>query len=237
MRAACFWSGWDNRSNIFFVMWIESVTIMILEISWRYAAWLILHLMVKNSASVLVMLAVWWSILIIGLLWTCMYAIEKAILFLTLAFITTSALDGVFDDSIAMLLSYWIWDLKRQSKFFLNKWKKKQLEKQSIILFSGLNSGLRGSKEGKTLLNWFSILTKWPLIRLHCCLVNKLSKSGWGGVDKSILFSMSDQRMWLSGRACCYGLKPLELDNRTTLVLSNTRELNRELFYKLVYLI
>ena len=33
-----------------------------------------------------------------------------------------------------------------------------------------------------------------------------------------------------------YDLKPLELDNRTTLVLSNTRELNRELFYKLVYL-
>ena len=35
----------------------------------------------------------------------------------------------------------------------------------------------------------------------------------------------------------CYELKPLGLDNRTTLVLSNTRELNRKLFYKLVYLI
>jgi len=35
----------------------------------------------------------------------------------------------------------------------------------------------------------------------------------------------------------CYELKPLELDNRITLVLSNTRELDRELFYKLVYLI
>jgi len=31
--------------------------------------------------------------------------------------------------------------------------------------------------------------------------------------------------------------KSLELDERTTLILSNTRELNRELFYKLVYLI
>jgi len=37
--------------------------------------------------------------------------------------------------------------------------------------------------------------------------------------------------------AICYELGPLGLDNRTTLVLSNTRELNRELFYKLVYLI
>ena len=35
----------------------------------------------------------------------------------------------------------------------------------------------------------------------------------------------------------CYELKFLESNNRTTLILSNTRELNRELFYKLVYLI
>ena len=34
----------------------------------------------------------------------------------------------------------------------------------------------------------------------------------------------------------CYELKSLESDKRTTLVLSNTRELDRELFYKLVYL-
>ena len=35
----------------------------------------------------------------------------------------------------------------------------------------------------------------------------------------------------------CYELKLLGLSNKTTLVLSNTRELDRELFYKLVYLI
>ena len=35
----------------------------------------------------------------------------------------------------------------------------------------------------------------------------------------------------------CYELKFLEFDDRTTLILSNTRELNRKLFYKLVYLI
>jgi len=35
----------------------------------------------------------------------------------------------------------------------------------------------------------------------------------------------------------CYEPKSLESDNKTTLVLSNTRELNRKLFYKLVYLI
>jgi len=35
----------------------------------------------------------------------------------------------------------------------------------------------------------------------------------------------------------CYELKLKGLSNKTTLVLSNTRELDRELFYKLVYLI
>ena len=35
----------------------------------------------------------------------------------------------------------------------------------------------------------------------------------------------------------CYELRSLGLDTKTTLVLSNTRELNRELFYKLVYLL
>jgi len=35
----------------------------------------------------------------------------------------------------------------------------------------------------------------------------------------------------------CYDLKLKGLSNKTTLVLSNTRELNKELFYKLVYLI
>jgi len=40
-----------------------------------------------------------------------------------------------------------------------------------------------------------------------------------------------------SKKVVCYELKSLEWDKRTTLVLSNTRELDRELFYKLVYLI
>ena len=54
-----------------------------------------------------------------------------------------------------------------------------------------------------------------------------------------------DQNLYLMGAdichsSCqtnCYKLKSLELDKRTTLVLSNTRKLDRELFYKLVYLI
>ena len=57
--------------------------------------------------------------------------------------------------------------------------------------------------------------------------------------DESLQEELRD--MWTCGitlaSAYCYELKPLELDNRTTLILNNTRELNRELLYKLVYLI
>ena len=134
--------------------------------------------MAKNSALVLVTLIAWWSILTISLLWTCIYAIEEATLFLTLAFITMSAVNGEFDNSIAILSSCWIWSLKKWSEFLLNKWKEKQLEKQSIILSPGLNLGLRGLKEEKTSLNQLSMSTKWPLIRLCWCSVNKLSTRG-----------------------------------------------------------
>ena len=37
MKATCFWSGWDKRSNIFFAAWIESVMTTILKIFGRYA--------------------------------------------------------------------------------------------------------------------------------------------------------------------------------------------------------
>ena len=50
-------------------------------------------------------------------------------------------------------------------------------------------------------------------------------------------FSISINNTIKFWECSCYELKSLEWDKRTTLVLSNTRELDRELFYKLVYLI
>ena len=167
MKAVCFWSGWDERSKIFFTAWIESMITMILEIPCRWVAWLIPHPIAKNSALELIILIVWWSILMISLLWMCMCAIEEATLFLILASITISMFDGVFDNLMARLLSYWIWDLNCWSLLLLNKWKENQLEKQSIILMPGVNLGLRGSNEGKTSLNWLFMSTKWFLMRLH----------------------------------------------------------------------
>ena len=95
--------------------------------------------MVKNSALVLIILLAWWSILIIGLLWTCTCTIEEVTLFLTLASVTIRVFNGVFDDSMARLSSCWICDLKCWSLLLLNKWKEKWLGKQSIILLPGEN--------------------------------------------------------------------------------------------------
>ena len=64
----------------------------------------------------------------------------------------------------------------------------------------GVNSGLRGSNKGKTLLNQLLMFTKWPLIRLHWHLVKELSKRGWRCIDISELFSIRDWRMWLAER-------------------------------------
>jgi len=50
-----------------------------------------------------------------------MCTIEEVTLFLTLASITTSAVDGKFDDLIAISSSCWIQSLKKWSEFLLNK--------------------------------------------------------------------------------------------------------------------
>jgi len=91
--------------------------------------------------------------------------------------------------------------------------------------------------------NWWDIscsrdLEKYRLSR---------SLANWKQFKKTVkntkcsFFWLEDLRNIEQGKRAlgthCYELKSLEWDKRTTLVLSNIRELNRELFYKLVYLI
>jgi len=82
----------------------------------------------------------------------------------------------------------------------LNKWKEKQLGKQSMILSSGENSGLRESNEGKTLLKQLSMSTKLPLMRPCWYLVKELSESGCRCGDVLELLSISKWRIWLAER-------------------------------------
>jgi len=146
------WKGWVDNSKILFAAWIESVTTMILEISLLLVAWLMPHLIVKSSASVLVTFRVWWRVFVIGLsrMWIC--EIEVATLFLMLASVIMSAEEGESEDSRANLSSYWMWDLMFWLVHLLNRWKEKWLEQVSMILLSEKSSRLRRLKDEKTSL-------------------------------------------------------------------------------------
>ena len=164
MDAAWLWKEWEVRSKIFLAAWIELVTAMIFETSLEFVAWLIPHLMVKISASVLVMFTAWCRVLVIDLLWMWVCEMEVAILFLMLVSVMTRACEGILKDLITKLSSCWIWALQLLSLCLLDKWKEKQLEKMSMTLCLGENSGWRGTKEGNTSLKWLSISTNGSLI-------------------------------------------------------------------------
>ena len=53
------WEKWTEESKMSLAIWIELVIIMIFDISRRLVAWLMLHLIAKNLASVDVMLTTW----------------------------------------------------------------------------------------------------------------------------------------------------------------------------------
>jgi len=76
------------------------------------------------------------------------------------------------------------------------------LEKLSMILLLGWNSGLIGSNKGKISLNLLSISMMWPSMRSCCHLVKELSERGWGRGELSEVLSISDLRIWLVGSVC-----------------------------------
>ena len=147
MTVIWIWYKWVLSSNIFLAAWMEPVMMMILEIFSLLHAWLILHLMAKSSASVLVMKAVWWTILIKewSHMWMC--KTNVAILFLMLASVTTIAMWGEDNEWSIILSSCWKCNLLLFT--LLAKLKETQLEKMFTILESGLNSRLRGKMKGK----------------------------------------------------------------------------------------
>ena len=105
IRVDCFWRECKEGLKIFLATWMESVTIMILDISCGRTTWLMPHLMAKNSASDEVMLTTWWRVLTTGLLKTWMCAMDEVTLFLTLASVITRALEDEEENSIAKVSS------------------------------------------------------------------------------------------------------------------------------------
>ena len=135
------WYGCEEGSNIFMVACIEPVTTIIFDMSLWFIAWLIPHLIVNNSASVLMTWTTWWSVLEISLLQMCICDINMAMLLLTLASMIMRASEGILEDSITILLSWWIHVFRLSFFCLLNKLKEKWSEKVSITLKPKENSG------------------------------------------------------------------------------------------------
>ena len=92
-------------------------------------AWLMLHLMVKSSASVEVTLVAWWIVLMIGLSWTWICTIEVVILFLIPISEMMRVCEWFNEYVIAMSLSLLEWSSRLLSLCLKTGWKKKWLEK------------------------------------------------------------------------------------------------------------
>jgi len=108
------------------------------------------HLMVNNSALVLVMLTTWWIVLIVGLSWVWICAIDVVTEFLMLVSDAMMAIKGEEEDSKTILSRVWA----RNLLFFsLLSTKEIRSEKLSMTQKPGENSQFKGSKDGKHLLN------------------------------------------------------------------------------------
>ena len=192
------WYRWDLVSNIFLAAWMELVMTITLEMFALLQAWLILHLIVKSSASVLVTKAVWWTILTKDWshMWIC--ETEVAMLFLMLALETTIAVCGDMEDWIIISFSWW----EHNDSFFalLAKLKEIWSGKILIILESRLNSRLRGEKDRKTLYSLLFESMRCSFTEIFWWSVSVLIK--WGGGLYCVLrgSSMRVLMRWFSGR-------------------------------------
>ena len=121
-----------DESKMCLAAWIASVTTMIFLALETCTAWLMLHLIKNNSASVEVTLVAWWSIFarILQPEWMC--NIEVTMLFLILASAMTRTFSGFEENSLMGLLSEYIWLLKASLSSQFTIWKERQLEKLSI---------------------------------------------------------------------------------------------------------
>ena len=162
-----------------------------------HVAWLIPHLMVNSSASVLVILIAWWIVLMSSLSWVCMWVIDVATLFLMLTWDAIMATNKDEKDSKTISLSNWVHNLS--SFFLLNKLKKMWSEKLLITLRPGENSEFKGLKGGKYSLTLLAKSTKWPLTKDYCLLVRESRATTSRPESELSCKLISDWIRWLEG--------------------------------------
>ena len=191
MAAEWIWYGWESQSKILLAVWMESVTITILETLSIEHAWLRPHLIAKSSASVLVTKEAWWTVLTIGRLNECICEIDVAMSFLMLVSVTMRAERGSEEQQRTILSSSWLRSLFWFSSLLLTKLKEKRLENLSTMWWPGENSGSRGEKDGNIPWDLIFESTICPLVKDLWRLVKEpilweLFDFDWGGSSKFI---------------------------------------------------
>jgi len=152
---------------------------IIFEILGRLTAWLMLHLIVKSSASVEVTLAAWYRVLMMGLLWIWIWVIDVAMLFLMPVSEMIYTCKWFNSNMIAMSLSWWEQSSRLLSLRLIKGWKEKQLGKMSIRWELGENSIFRELNEENTLLNLLLMSMIEPLIFSFWQWVSKSRERGY----------------------------------------------------------
>ena len=138
-------------------------------------AWLIPYLIVKSSASELVMNTAWWTVLMRGELAWCTCTTEMAMLSLILVLVTMRADEGR-EFWRTNLSSSWAWMLS--FSFLSTKLKEKQSENLSEIRWPGVYSWWRGANEGKMPYDLVLESMIWPFAMFLWWFVRK--PTAWG---------------------------------------------------------
>ena len=149
---------------------------MILETLELDIAWLMLYLIVNNSALVLVINAAWWRVLMSRWLVTCMCEMEVVMSFLMLVSDATIAMDYERKALITIESSWWMWNLLFFS--FSHKLKENLWEKMSMIQKPGKSSGWVGENARKSLWDLLLVSTRWPLMFFFWWLVKLHKEEG-----------------------------------------------------------
>ena len=170
---------------------------MMWEVPSIWVAWLILYLIANSSASVDVMLIVWWRVFFKELLNKWTWVISMAILFLMLASETMTTVDGLDDGLSTILLRQLQWWDLLSSKLQSALWKEKWLEKELTNLFPGWNSLLRELNNGNIPLRQL-LASTMKLLMAACCLDAICSKEKQCCGDRGEnLFSNNSFNVWL----------------------------------------
>lgn len=180
----CTWNGCTDESNVHCAEWMASVMTTMWDVFGMRMAWLILHLMANNSASVVVTLTVWWTVFLTCSEWEWTWEIDVATLSFRLASdMTMTVLESII--RLSKRLSSWRkWESLLSLFLRFAWWNEKRPGNLSLSQNPGEISLLRVSKAGKRPLRWeFTSVIELLIFCLYLAVM--FSNERWCDKDKS----------------------------------------------------